>query len=152
MLGLWIWGKLTLGCWLRSCRRNTVSIPFHSSIEDADGSKNIREESMTKQGWNEQINYPFLLTGKMTLQFIVASNLLTKNREIIRQFKQERVGLFSLHSGIGDQFRVRARVVKESASKIVNFSVFLLRHFSVYMATKYSQRLNVSWIRLKDRT
>ena len=88
----------------------------------------------------------------MTLQFIVASNLLTKNREIIRQFKQERVGLFSVHSGIGDQFRVRARVVKESASKIATFSVFVLRHFSVYMATKYSQSLNVSRIPLKDRT
>ena len=87
----------------------------------------------------------------MTLQFIVASNLLTKNREIILQFKQERVSLFSLHSGIGDQFRVRARVVKESASKIVNVSVFLLRHFSVYMATKYLQSLNVSRIPLKDR-
>lgn len=84
---------------------------------------------MTKQGC------PFLLTGKMTLQFIFASNLLTKYREIIRQFKQERVSLFSLHSGTGDQFRVRARVVKESASKIVNFSVFL-----------YSQSLNVSRI------
>ena len=69
--------------------RNAVSIPFHSSIEDADGSKNIKEESMTKQEWNERINCPFLLTGKMTLQFIVASNLLTKYREIIRQFKQE---------------------------------------------------------------
>ena len=101
---------------------------------------------MTKQGWNERINCPFLLTGKMTLQFIFASNLLTKYREIIRQFKQERVSLFSLYSGIGDKFRVRARVVKESASKIVNFSVFLLRHFSVYMARKYSQSLNVSRI------
>ena len=89
MLGLCIWGKLTLGCWLRYCRRNAVSIPFHSSIENADGSKNIKEESMTKQGWNERINCPFLLSGKMTLQFIVASNLLTKYREIIRQFKQE---------------------------------------------------------------
>lgn len=31
----------------RSCRRNAVSIPFHSSIEDADDSENIKEESMT---------------------------------------------------------------------------------------------------------